>query len=154
MKKFEFKLESVHKVREITEEKELTALANLRDQVASAEALIEEIEKTRMSLMEDYLAGLQSGHSVKPAELDLYSKHFASLEKRRIEAENDLKQKRIACEAQVEVLTKAAMAVKVTESLRDKQKALFDKEHSNKEQTALDEITGAKFASKLAAERN
>ena len=154
MKKFEFKLAAVHKVREMNEEKELSKLAQLREEVTETEKLIEDIESTRLGVMEDYLNGFQTGEAIQPAELDLYSRHFASLEKRRLEAEEALKEKRNACQMQVEELSKAAMDVKVTESLRDKQKAHFDRELSKKEQSSLDELTGAKFASRMATERN
>ena len=153
MKKFEFKLSTVHKVREMKEEKETAKLASLRSEVQEAEQLIEEIESARMDVMNKYLDGLQSGMPLNAAELDLYSKHFATLERRRIEAEEELKEKRNACSEQTRVLAEAAKGVKITETLRDKQKSRYDLERSKKEQTALDEITSAKFANNKSTEQ-
>ena len=154
MKKFKFSLETAHKVREIKEEKELTTLAQLREKVSATERLIEEIERTRVELMDRYISSLQTGTAAHAAELDLYSRHFAYLERKRVAAEKELKEIRIACSEQVAVLSDAARAAKVTGSLRDKQKAFHDKENAKSEQAALDEITGAKFARRRAAERD
>ena len=146
MKKFKFKLESVHNVRELNEEKEKTEFARLLREVAAAEQRLEQLNAQRVEAMNRYLEDLGSGTAINPVELDLYSKHFASLERLRIETEKELEEKRSACNAQAVQLSEAARDVKVTGKLREKEKALFDQELAKHEQAALDEITNAKYA--------
>ncbi|NNE65133.1 MAG: flagellar export protein FliJ [Pyrinomonadaceae bacterium] len=153
MKKFKFKLESVHNVRELREEKEQSVFARLQKEVTAAEERLEEIHRRRVEAMDTYVSDLAGGKSADPSEMDLHAKHFASLEKLRIEAERDLEEKRFACREQAGQLSAAAREVKVTGKLREKQKALYDQELAKREQNAVDEITSAKYA-RIAGENN
>ena len=148
MKKFKFTLETVHNVRELQEEKEQAVFARLQQETAEAEARLEKIRLRRAEAMERYLADLDGGRVADPAKMDLHSKHFASLERLRIETEKEIEEKKSACQQQAGHLSEAAREVKVTGKLREKQQALYDQELARNEQNAMDEITSAKYARK------
>ena len=146
MKKFKFNLESVHNVRELREEQEQTVFARMRKAVNETEQRLEKIRERRIAAMDKYLEDLQGGRAADPVEMDLHAKHFASLERLRIETEIELEEKRSACREQAGLLSAAAREVKVTGKLREKKKALYDRELAKHEQNAMDEITSAKYA--------
>lgn len=146
MKKFEFNLESVHNVRELREEKEQAVYTRLRHEVTEAEVRLTELMEKRLAAMTRYVTAMDGGTPVHPVEMDLHSKHITSLERLRKQTENEIEEKQSACRNQAVQLTAAAREVKVTEKLREKKKALHDRESAKHEQTALDEITSAKYA--------
>ncbi len=103
--------------------------------------------------MANYVSAMIGGKAIDPVEMDLHAKHISSLERLKIQTEIELEDKKSACKRQAGQLSEAAREVKVTEKLREKQKALYDLELAKHEQTALDEITSAKYA-RLAGESN
>ncbi|MEQ1644604.1 MAG: hypothetical protein ABL959_14240, partial [Pyrinomonadaceae bacterium] len=122
MKKFKFSLDTVHKVREIRQEKESITLAELQMEAEKAAVRVAEIESLRHEAMENYLRRLTSGDQLSASELELNSNHFASLDRLQKEAEAELKVRKQACLQQIGLVSEAMRDVKITDKLREAQK--------------------------------
>jgi flagellar export protein FliJ len=149
MKKFKFSLETVHNVREMRQEKEKLRLSELQAEAAKAADQIRQIENLRFESLENYARRLNSGEQVSAIEMELNSNHFASLNRLQIEAETKLEQKKQQCRRQGETVAAAMREVKITDRLRETQKARHQLEFSRQEQNNLDELISANFARKL-----
>jgi flagellar export protein FliJ len=149
MKKFKFKLEAVHKVRELREDREKLVLGELQAEVNKAAAHHETIEGSRIAAMADYAHRLRTGEQFNPIEMQLHASHFESLNRLRMEAEKELEDKRLACLRQGENVAAAMREVKVTGRLRETQKTRHDLEDSRREQNDIDELISASFARQI-----
>ena len=149
MKKFEFKLETVHKVREIRKQNEAVLLAELQRDVEQAAAKVSTIEMLRQEALENYTQRLTSGQQLNAREMELNSNHFTSLSRLQNEAEAELQQKRALCEKQVAVATHAMREVKVTDRLRETQYGRHRSEFARREQSGVDDHVAGMFARRL-----
>lgn len=149
MKKFKFKLETVHKVRELREDKEKLVLGELRTEVNKAAAHHENIQVSRGAAMEDYAQRLRAGEQFDPLEMQLHSSHFESLNRLRVEAEKELEEKKQAYHRQGENVAAAMREVKVTNKLHETQKARHELEYARREQSDIDELISASFARQI-----
>lgn len=146
MKKFKFTLDSVHRVREIKKERESAVLAGLRAEVERAEKRVEHIESLRREAIETYTRRLTRGERIDALEMELSSRHFASLDRLQLEAEAHLAERRRACEAQMANVTEAMREVKITEKLRETQRERHRFETERREQVGIDEMVATGFA--------
>lgn len=146
MKKFKFTLDSVHRVREIKKERESAVLANLRAEALRAEKRVAHIEDLRREAIETYTRRLTRGERIDALEMELSSRHFASLDRLQLEAEAELAERRKACEAQMGHLTEAMREVKITENLRETQRERHRFETERQEQANIDEMVATGFA--------
>lgn len=149
MKKFEFTLKTVHKVRELHEDREKLVLGERRAEVDQAAARHEYIEDSRTAAMEDYAQRLKAGEQLDALEMLLHSAHFDSLNRMRIESEKELEIKKDAYVKQGENVAAAMRAVQVTNRLRETQKARYDLEFARQEQNDIDELISASFARQI-----
>lgn len=149
MKKFEFKLETVHKVREIFQEKEAAILGKLQAEAEKVAQEVTRIEMMRQQAYQNYTERLTSGESLNINELELNSNHFTSLDRLQKEAETELQQKRRLCLEQIESVTGAMRKVKVTDRLRETQKDRHRLEFSRHEQNGIDELVAGTYARRL-----
>lgn len=149
MKKFKFTLDTVHKVREIHQERESVRLSELQNEAAKAAERVSEIERMGNEAVENYSKRLNCGGQLDPAEMELSSKHFTSLNVMKKEAEVTLAQKQAACHIQVQTVARAMRQVKVTNSLRESQFERHQQEYSRQEQNSVDELVSATFARRI-----
>jgi flagellar export protein FliJ len=149
MKKFSFTLKTVHKVREMREDQEKLIFGELQAQVNQAAAHLENIERPRSAAMEKYAKRLRSGEQFDPMEMQLHSNHFESLIRLRQDAEKELEGKKQACLRQGETVAHAIREVKVTNRLRETQRARYELEFSREEQNNIDELVSATFARQI-----
>jgi flagellar export protein FliJ len=149
MKKFKFTLEAVHKVREMRQDREKLVLGELQGEVNKAAARHENIQGSRVAAMDNYALRLCSGEQFDPIEMQLHSSHFESLNRLRMEAEQELEDKRQACLRQGETVAAAMREVKVTDRLRETQKTRHDLEYARREQNDIDELISASFARQI-----
>lgn len=150
MKKFEFTLKTVHKVREIRQEKESTILANLQADAEKAARRVAQIEAMRHEAIESYSRRLTSGDQLNATELELSSNHFASLDRLQRDAEVELRVKQHACLRQIELVGEAMRDVKITDKLRESQEERHQQEYLRQEQNSVDDMVSAKFARRLS----
>lgn len=150
MKKFKFTLNTVHKVREIRQEKESLVLADLQAEADKAAARVAQIESLRHEAIENYSRRLASGEQVNAIELEMSSNHFASLDRLQKDAETDLALKRHACQRQIELVGEAMRDVKITDKLRETQKERHQLEYMRQEQNSVDDMVSATFARRLS----
>ena len=149
MKKFEFKLETVHKVREIRQEREAIILGELQAEAERAGQTVTHIEMLRQEAIENYTRRLGAGEQLDAMEMEMNSNHFTSLNRLQKEAEIDLQQKRSMCLKQVEFVTEAMREVKITDRLRETQKERHRLEISRQEQNEVDEHVSGAFARRI-----
>lgn len=146
MKKFKFKLQTLHNVREIKLEKEQAILANIQNEINEIRQYIAEIEKTRFTAIENYTGKLRHGEKINPIEMELNSKHISSLDRLKRETFEQLAEKENAFSEQVKKVATAKKKVKITENLREKKLARHKLELATREQNALDDMVSAKYA--------
>jgi flagellar export protein FliJ len=149
MKKFEFKLGTVHKVREIRKEREAIILGELETEAVKAAQKVSNIDTLRQEAIENYARRLSAGEQLDAAEMELNSSHVNSLNRRQKDAEADLQQKRSSYLRQVEFVTEAMRDVKITERLRETQKERHGQEMSRQEQNSIDEHVSGTFARRI-----
>ena len=149
MKKFEFKLETVHKIREIRQQNEAVRLADLQRDAEQAAAKVATIEMLRQEALEQYTQRLTSGPQLNARDMELNSNHFTSLSRLQNEAEAELLQKRSLCEKQVAVVTGAMRDVKITDRLRETQQGRHRTEFARREQSGVDDHVAGMFARRL-----
>lgn len=146
MKKFKFKLQSLHNVREIKQEKEQAILAKIQQEINELREKIAEIEQMRFTAIENYAGKLKHGEKINPIEMELNSKHISSLDRLKQETLENLADKEKVFSEQVKKVAEAKKEVKITENLREKKLARHRLELANHEQNALDDIVSAKYA--------
>jgi flagellar export protein FliJ len=149
MKKFKFTLQTVHNVREMLQEKEGLVLSQLQAEADQAAARVEHLEQMRLQAIDDYALRLHTGEQISSMEMELNSNHFASLNRLQQEAEKILAEKNYACRLQSEKVAAAMREVKVTDQLRENQKARHETEYSRQEQYSVDEMVSTRFAREL-----
>ncbi len=149
MKKFKFTLQTVHKVREMRQEKEKIVLGELRAEADDAASHAANVEKLRSEAIDNYSRRLKSDERLNPMEMELNSNHFASLMRLQQEAENIVEQKKRACVRQGETVAAAMREVKVTDQLRETQKERHQQEFARQEQNSIDELVTTKFARQM-----
>lgn len=149
MKKFKFKLQTVHSVREMRQEKEQFVLAQLQTEANKIREEIERIEQNRTNAIKKYLEKVNSGELINPAEMELNLRHIADLERRRRELQELLEEKKLACKEQSRKVAEANKKVKITERLRENQQDQYKQELEREEQNSLDEIISANFARRI-----
>lgn len=150
MKKFKFTLQTVHKVREMRQEKEKLVLGELQAELNKAAERVAHIEKMRIDAIEKYARRLNSGEQVCVMEMELNSNHFASVNCLQQEAETILKQKQQAYLRQGATVAAAMREVKITDRLRETQKSRHQTEFARQEQNNLDEMVSASYARKMS----
>ncbi len=149
MKKFEFKLETVHKVREIRQEREAIILAELRTAAEQAARKVAQIDSLRLGAIENYTQRISSGEQLDAREMEMNSNHFTSLNRQQKEAEEDLLQRNRSCTQQIGSVTEAMREVKITDRLRETQKERHRLEFSRQEQNGVDEHVAGTFARRI-----
>lgn len=153
MKRFKFSLEPVHKVREIRQERESVILGELRAEAARAADRVAHIEAMRREAINRYTLRLTNGERVDAMEMELSSKHFASLDRLQKEAEAEMAKRNRDCDIQIAAVTEAMRSVKITENLRDTQIERHRAEFERQQQNNVDEIVTTSFARRTMEER-
>jgi flagellar export protein FliJ len=149
MKKFKFTLQSVHNVREIKQEREELALAQLQTEANRASAQVEAAENARINAYKDYAQRLRTGE-IDPVEMALTVKYLNALSTHEQTTRQVLEEKKQACANQSEKVAAAAREVKTTAILRQSQYARHMLELARTEQTALDEMVTTTFARQMS----
>jgi len=150
MKKFKFNLQTVHDVREIRQEKEQLALAELQTEAKIIAERIKQFENMRITAIDNYKRKMKAGDTISVFELELITDHIADLDRQRMQAQEELKEKNIECAEQQNHLAAAYREVKVTDKLRENQRALHKLETMRTEQNSLDEIVIAKHTRQMS----
>jgi flagellar export protein FliJ len=153
MKKFKFTLQTVHKVREMREEREKFVLNALRTEAMKAEAEVANLESKRSEAMENYDRKMRLGGQLNAMEMELNFKHFEALNRLQKEAEFVAEQRNLECRLQGEKVAYAMKEVKVTERLRDTQAERHQSEYERQEQNTTDELVSTGFARRLIQNR-
>lgn len=153
MKKFKFSLESVHKVREIRQERESVILGELRAEASRAAERVAHIEAMRQEAIEKYTRRITNGAKVDALEMELSSKHFASLDRLQKDAEAELAKRNHDCDIQLGAVTEAMRNVKITANLRETQLERHRSELDRQQQNTIDEIVMASFARRSMGEK-
>ena len=82
-------------------------------------------------------------------EMELNTNHIAALDRSIREAKAVIEQKKQARAEQTQIVAAASREVKVTERLRETQKARHALELDRREQTAMDELVSANYSRKM-----
>ena len=146
MKKFKFKLESVHSVREMRQEKEQNILAQLQSEANKVREEIGQLEQSRSKAITNYLDKVNRGEITNPMEMEMNLRHIASLDLRQRELYLVLEDKKLACSEQGKKVAEASQQVKITDRLRENQQNQHKLELERHEQNSLDEIISTNFA--------
>lgn len=152
MKRFKFSLESVHKVREIRQERESAILGELKAEAMRAAERVAHIEAMRREAIDRYTRQVTNGARVDALEMELSSKHFASLDRLQKDAEAELARRNRDCEIQIAAVTEALRNVKITENLRETQVRRHRAEFDRQQQNDVDEIVTTSFARRTTGE--
>lgn len=131
------------------QDQEKLIFGELQAEVNQAAAYLENIEKPRTAAMERYSRRLRSGEQFDALEMQLHSNHFESLIRLRQDAEKELEGKKQACLRQGETVAHAIREVKVTNRLRETQRARYELESAREEQNNIDELVSATFARQI-----
>ena len=150
MKKFKFKLQTVHNVREMKQEKEQLVLSELQKEAAKAAERVAEIDQLRFKAIANYARRIECGQTIDPYELELNSNHIAALDRLQREAKENLEIKRQACARQSKTVAAAAREVKVTNRLRENQEQRHQLELERQDQNNIDEIVTSNFARRMS----
>ncbi len=150
MKKFKFNLQTVHDVREIRQEKEQLALAELQTEAKIISERITQFENMRLTAIDNYKRKMKAGDTISVFELELITDHIADLDRQRMQAQEELQQKNLECAEQQKNLASAYREVKVTDKLRENQRAVHKLETVRTEQNSLDEIVIAKHTRQMS----
>jgi flagellar FliJ protein len=148
MKKFKFSLQSVHRVREIRQEREMLTFSDLQLQVEKAVSDVRDLESLRLEAMRRYAGKLKSREEVSPLEMELSSNHFAALNRRQQDAERELAEKNLECSKQGEIVADAMREVKITDKLKETHFARYERERERTEQNGLDELVSTRYGRK------
>lgn len=153
MKKFKFKLQNVHNVRELRREKEEVILAETQSLLEEAIANLAEIERMRMDAFEAYSRKLKHGQAMSPFEMELTSNHLRSLDQRVREAQKEIEQRKQAYFKQSKVASLAMREEKVTGRLCENQRSKHKLIAGRREQSVVDDLVSAGFARKINTKR-
>jgi flagellar protein FliJ len=153
MKKFKFTLETVHKVRELRQEKEELVLSEIQSEVNKATSRLSEIEQKRLDAVESYSQKLKKGEAINPFELELSTRHIESLQTSIREAKANVTEKQNERKLQSFVVAAANQQVKITEKLHENQKKKHKTEIDRHEQSAIDELVSANYARRMVTTR-
>ncbi len=150
MKKFKFKLQSVHNVREMHEEKEQLRLAGLKNEMNETLAKIDELEKMSLEATKNYMTKVRVGESTSPFEMMLHADHISDINRRRRQAQKELAERKLAYSEQAKILAEAHREAKVTDRLRENQKVRHKQEFEREEQNQLDELVNINYARQMS----
>ena len=150
MKKFKFKLQTVHSVREMRQEKEQFVLAQLQNEANKVRDEIEQLKQTRTNAIKNYLEKVNGGELTNPAEMELNLRHIADLDRRQRELNELLEEKKSACKEQSKKVAEANKKVKITDKLREKKQNQHKQKLEREEQNSLDELISTSFARRLS----
>lgn len=148
MRKFNFKLQSVHDWRESRREASERELARASAAVTAAVVEINEMESARAEAAERYAARLGAGE-IDPLDAALSVKFLATLAERERAAHERLAELERAREAQLRQTADAVLAAKVTSRLRENQHARHTQAAVRAEQNQLDELATLASARRL-----
>src|SRR5262245_13399616 len=101
MKKFEFELETVHKVREIRKDRQRDVLAAIRQELDEAVLHAKDLDKRCDEIAERNRAQMASGDSLDLATIEMNSKHLADMIHRRNLARDEVAKKEVEIQEQV-----------------------------------------------------
>lgn len=149
MKKFKFTLQTVHNVREMTQEREQIALMTLQKDADEIAERLDQIEKMQVKAIANYSSKLRVGEAVNIGEMELELNHISTLDRLKRKTIELLEEKKQACLAQKNKLAAATREVKITNRLRETQEARHQQEIARQEQTILDDIVAANYARRL-----
>ena len=149
MKKFTFRLESVHKVREIHKDRESSALAAAQAESADAASAEQRIASAEEQAAEEFRRGLAVGQSVDVAILAMNAERLAQLARMRAEAKDTLRTTQRKVDDHVVRVTEALRHVGVTDRLREIHKERHDQAIDRAEQSNVDELVSTRYARKI-----
>lgn len=149
MKKFKFTLQTVHKVREMKQEREQFNLMQMQKEADHISEMIEGLEKVRICAIDNYTIRLRTGEAMNISEIQIEANHIIALDQRIREMQQSLELKKQECMGQKKNLAAATREVKITDKLRENQKSRHQLEMARNEQIALDEIISANYARRM-----
>lgn len=139
MKRFKFKLQTVHDLREMQRERAEQDLAEAGARVAQAEAQLAKIEYRLEEAASSYARSLQSGE-VDPFESSLHTNFLNFLSQHLTSARAQLTKMKSEYDNCRKLAIEAARAVEATGKLRQRQRARYKLEAERAEQSMLDEM--------------
>lgn len=149
MKKFKFKLQTVHRVRQLRLEKEQLVLARLQNEADQIRREIEQTDETRIRAITNYQEMIDRGELTDPVEMEMHLRHITDLERRRCELLVRLEEKKLACAEQCRRVAAHSREVQVTNRLRENQQTQYKQELERHEQNTLDDLISTDFARRL-----
>lgn len=149
MKKFEFKLNTVHKVREIRKELESNALSIAQSELSVAAKRLDDIEKLHSEATEDLSSRIRGGR-IGAADMESRSAYIVSLRQRAGQARKEFETKQAEVEHQVDRVTVAVRDVKVTEKLRETKEQRYAIDVARKEQSDIDELVTTAYSRRMS----
>jgi flagellar export protein FliJ len=139
VKRFKFKLQAVHDLREMQRESAERELAEAGARVAQAEAQLAKIECRLEEAASVYAQSLQSDQ-VDPFESALHTNFLNSLSQHKSTAREQLERMKSEYDRYRQLAIEAARAVEATDKLRERQRARYKLETQRTEQNMLDEM--------------
>ena len=104
----------------------------------------------RATAVDNYKDKMKAGDTISVFELELIMDHISDLDRQKMQAQEELHQKSIECAQQQKILAAAYREVKVTDKLRENQKASHKLEAIRSEQNSLDEMVIAKHTRQMS----
>lgn len=143
MKKFQFKLETVLKVKEKKEEQLKRELMKLQAMKIEQEQILKLIEQEKNGAMKD--KAREKGAGTDIMSIVLFEKYLNSLRLQISITEKNIKElENLSDEKRTEVV-EASREKKIFEKLKEKHRDIFNKIVENNEQKQLDEIAVSKY---------
>lgn len=143
MKKFQFKFETVLKVKEKKEEQLKRELMKLQAMKIEQEQILKLIDNEKNKAMKD--KAMEKGAGTDIMYIVLFEQYLNSLRAQITRTENNIKELgRLSDDKRMEVV-EASREKKIFDKLKDKHRIVFNKIVENNEQKQLDEIAVSKY---------
>jgi flagellar export protein FliJ len=139
VKRFKFRLQTVHDLREMQRESAEQKLAEAGARMAQAGDQLAKIECRLEEAASSYAQSLQSGE-VDPFESALHTNFLNSLSQQKSAAREQLAKMKSEYDSCRQLAIEAARAVEATDKLRERQRARYKLETQRTEQNMLDEM--------------
>lgn len=139
MKRFQFKLQPVHDLRQQRSEEDARALGVANSRVQAARAQLTSAVEARLRLAAEYLSLFQ-GERFDPRSLAMRSGFLAHLAENEVSAAAELAVAERAHEAALRTAVESARAAEATARLRERQQAQHAEAAARSQQQVLDEL--------------
>jgi flagellar FliJ protein len=147
MKKFQYRLQSILKIKEHIEKERQKEFAATVQQVQNQMQTLEQIKQEKSSTCDQQRKSMRK--TISLAEMLVYTRYLVKLKRNRITGNEMLKALNETAEEKRALLVVAAKERKIYEKLKEKRKEDFDKEAEAVARKESDEMAANAFRQKI-----